>query len=584
MFYSGLSPQKVCRYALQYDELWGSLNHVIGSYPKKLAPDMSSIASQGLATGWLDLCKQHHQSCNHSKSESSWLPTRLVFIKLLGAARTVHMVETSLLSPSTTYIALSHCWGKNPILTLTLDNYANLKHGLPLSVLPKTFREAFEIARWFQVEYLWIDSLCIIQDSAEDWRKEAITMQSVYKNALLTVAATGAVDGSVGCFQARDLTLNTAIEVPVTREGQASERMVCFDRWLWADGISKAPLNTRAWVVQERLLSRRVLHFGAQQMFWECRELDACEVCPQGLPSILAELHRFKSTGSGRTLEDNLAKPKYATVYEQWEYIVDAYSRSNLTRTSDKVVALSGIAAELASTYEQEYLAGLWRQHLPEQLLWKASLEPTENGRNSLASRATSYRAPSWSWLSIDGPVDAGSSHGKPVLIKIDDAHVDGDAYSIRAGFLRLLGALRDAVCEADTNGSVRLFFDLPVEGDAFGEMDDKSARPPDSVICLPINTGFFSMDGENVMFLEGLMLVPTQQGGNEFLRVGWFSADNQYFCEAIVHGSLDPSVARTLDQSPAQGSEIHQKGSDGNHGVNATQYSHLWRDILTIR
>ena len=487
------------------------------------------------------------------------------------------MIETRFLSPSTTYIALSHCWGKNRIVTLTLANYQDLQHGLSLNALPQTFRDAFEIARWFNIEYLWIDSLCIIQDSAEDWRKEAVTMQSVYKNAALTIAATGAVDGSIGCFQARDPTLNIAIEIPTNRDGQTSGKMVCFDKWLWADGISKAPLNTRAWVVQERLLSRRVLHFGMQQMFWECRELDACETCPQGLPKTLAELNRFKSTGSARTLDSVTTKASYATIYEQWEYIVDAYSRSNLTRTSDKVVALSGIAAELASQYKEDYLAGLWRRHLPEQLLWKVSLEPAGNGYNSLASRAPEYRAPSWSWLSIHGPVDAGSSHGKPVLIRILDVNVDADAHAIQAGFIRLNGALRRAVCEAETHGSVRLFFDVPVTGDAFGEMDDKSATPPENAFCLPINTGFFSMDGEDVMFLEGLMLTPTGQGLNEFLRVGWFSADGQQFCEAIAGGSLEVVTASMPD---VQG-ETDQAGSLNDS--NEKLYNHLLTTALTI-
>ncbi|KAG8528312.1 uncharacterized protein KY384_007229 [Bacidia gigantensis] len=455
------------------------------------------------------------------------------------------------------------------------SNLVELKEGVPITSLPKTFREAIEIAKWFEITYLWIDSLCIIQNSNEDWQKEAITMKDVYKNALLTVAATAASNSSVGCFFARDQTFYTGIEVPVGRDGQINDNMVVFDKWLWIDGIGKAPLNTRAWVVQERLLSRRVLHFGAQQVYWECLELDACETCPMGLPKALEELQRFKGIGSAcvRSLQSR----KYDILYGKWECIVSAYTQSNLTRSTDKVIALAGIAAEMALIWKDEYLAGLWRSCLPEQLLWKVSLESAGTGKDSYARRASYPRAPSWSWLSIDGPVDVDSSHGRPVLIEIIRAEAQCPTNAVFTGSISLRGVLTEAFCEADKHGSVRIILDVPppARNLAFGELDDKYEPPPEKILCLPINSSYFQMDGEDVMVLEGLILCPSSNNEAEYKRVGWFSANGWDLCELIAGG---PCTERAIDQQ----SEISESTGD-IEGVTQHESSSARLDV-TLR
>lgn len=180
------------------------------------------------------------------------------------------------------YIALSHCWGnlqpkEVPQHCTTTANINDRLEGFTFNELPSTFQDAIHVARCLKVHYLWIDSLCILQGEAEeateDWKRESVCMEKVYASAYFTLAATSAVDSNSG-FLKRNITTE----------------YICFhdhdlDQMVYActhpsdfDGeVEQAQLNTRAWVMQERFLSRRTIHFGANQMYWECGEGVYCE-------------------------------------------------------------------------------------------------------------------------------------------------------------------------------------------------------------------------------------------------------------------------------------------------------------------
>jgi hypothetical protein len=154
-----------------------------------------------------------------------------------------------------------------------------MQTSIAISTLPKTFQDAIELSRQLGVRYLWIDSLCIIQegDKHEDWTRESSMMGSVYQNGYCNIAATAASDGTAGCFRPRDPLLAqpciVEFEKGLKKFGLKKGVYDLIPQRLWEEGLSEAPLLKRAWVVQERVLARRVLHFARNQLFWECKEL-----------------------------------------------------------------------------------------------------------------------------------------------------------------------------------------------------------------------------------------------------------------------------------------------------------------------
>src|SRR5205823_1425783 len=115
----------------------------------------------------------------------------------------------------------------------------------------------------------------------------------------------------------------------------------------------------RAWVMQERILSSRTIHFAGQQVFWQCREQESCEVFPDGLPTWVAPLTAFFSrwtnvTGFRKAL-DKLGNYEQQSscdshtfrLYNGWHKLVEAYTTCGLTKEEDKLVAIFGLVKEL---------------------------------------------------------------------------------------------------------------------------------------------------------------------------------------------------------------------------------------------
>ena len=176
------------------------------------------------------------------------------------------------------YTALSHRWGvhppskTDPRFCTTDDNVDARLNGFTLSELPKTFRDAVRVTRELEIDYLWIDSLCIIQWNSEDWKREADRMEDVFASAYCTIAATSAADSDAG-FLAR----NTSTEYIRVQDSAGNEVCVCTHMDDFKNDVEQAELNKRAWVMQERILSRRTIHFSANQTYWECGEGVYCE-------------------------------------------------------------------------------------------------------------------------------------------------------------------------------------------------------------------------------------------------------------------------------------------------------------------
>lgn len=169
------------------------------------------------------------------------------------------------------YLTLSHCWGQREFLKLTRDNMMDLRSGFPTSSLPRTFQEAVQVARRLGVRYIWIDSLCIIQGDEADWYQESMQMGKVYANAICNIAATASRDDTEGLFRDRNPARMHRVECEVAFNsvGESHHRLftVVQTHW-WGSLLNDQPLNLRAWVMQERLLARRVIHFGEEEVVW----------------------------------------------------------------------------------------------------------------------------------------------------------------------------------------------------------------------------------------------------------------------------------------------------------------------------
>jgi hypothetical protein len=175
------------------------------------------------------------------------------------------------------YLALSHRWG-SPELHQTYCTYtynvALFKQHIYVMDLPRTFRDAVQITRSLGVQYLWIDSLCIIQDDPYDWDTESKFMEQVFSSAYVTISASCSSGTNDGFLKARPERRCVAAHVP--GENGASY-YICEAIDDFHHDVDEGELSKRAWVLQERALSRRTIYFSRTQSYWECGHGVRCE-------------------------------------------------------------------------------------------------------------------------------------------------------------------------------------------------------------------------------------------------------------------------------------------------------------------
>ncbi|KAM3532954.1 hypothetical protein MY4038_003769 [Beauveria bassiana] len=213
-------------------------------------------------------------------------------------------------------------------------------------------------------------------------------MRDVYSNSFCNISAANVPDSHHSTFRSRNPEALHPDVVYFSVNGLNTTYLVSDIR-LWDTDVSRAVVNTRAWVLQERLLPPRILHFGASQVFWECREKDAAEVYPDGLPVDIFPAHkRLKDLTSDRGEDEQGCK---LWAYQSWIRIVQIYSACALTFPSDKLVAIFGIAAMMEAVLCDEYIAGMWRRHLEKELLWSRV-----DMQSAIPAQPQTYRAPSW--------------------------------------------------------------------------------------------------------------------------------------------------------------------------------------------
>jgi hypothetical protein len=250
-----------------------------------------SKSSFKLASYWLHECLQNHPKCvNHLSI--NFIPSRVVEVGASDGSQEPRLRDTRtepLQDQEKTYAALSHCWGKKRIITTTKATLRERQDRIPIHSLSQTFQNAIKTCRELHIKYIWIDSLCIIQDDKEDWAKESLQMCDIYRQAHLTISAAHAQGGDVGCFVQRDglVYLPFAISLQIGTEGNQKSSRTLFTpvpRNQPMEPVDKTepPLYGRAWVLQEQLLSTRMLCYEVDQMRWECLSMHGSERSPRG--------------------------------------------------------------------------------------------------------------------------------------------------------------------------------------------------------------------------------------------------------------------------------------------------------------
>ncbi|KAF1959260.1 HET-domain-containing protein [Byssothecium circinans] len=411
-------------------------------FPEDTIAPLPSIENLGTSTdprqnggrqikSWIDTCDATHKGCmkrqNAEAASTKFVPTRLLDIR--GPPESdFKVIETKITPARSPYATLSHCWGKKRFVCLLPENKEKfMTEGVPWNELTKNFKEAIEVARFLGIEYIWIDSLCIVQGPGGDFAHEGTLMHLVYRNSYCNIAIVDSFDSTGGAFRERDPGDVAAVRY----KPQEESSMFGLRKWgviagdLWERELLQTELYVRGWVFQERMLAPRILHFANRQIFWDCPSLSACEALPSGLPSPMDSTARPDRRWRGRLQEQEeggrpVAGANDDSIDEFWRTAVRKYTKCALTKGSDKLVAMWGIAKLVRDAKGVEYAAGLWEQNLEDQLTWRVK-ECTLRERPSDSKEWNLERdIPSWSWASMDG------------LIEVPDNLTDVSHYTVK--------------------------------------------------------------------------------------------------------------------------------------------------------
>ncbi|KAH8624427.1 hypothetical protein IG631_21166 [Alternaria alternata] len=409
-----------------------------------VAPPNLSPASTSAAEDWLVSCVQEHKKCR--RVDDVFVPPRL--LRVTCAQDEVHLVSMDVTKP-VPYAALSYCWGGDQLSKTVKSNVEIVPRAI--KDLPQTIHDAILVTRQLKLEYLWVDSMCIIQDSDED--KDALIgqMHKIFACAQVTIAASKASRCTEGFLAPRPTVpqFYAAIRAPLGTDNGIPRRVILMPY----PKRRVEPLVRRAWSLQETVLSRRILSYGNRQLYWYCG------VCVRHDGGVLDR--ESPNWASLQTPEEQVAgnpRERYdvtpISTISRWIGIVKQYTMREMSEPSDKLIAISAVAQRLVNLTEGKwgrYYAGIWTEHFFQQLLWATS-------ESEIAKRPVRYRAPSWSWAAIDGRVDWPSMFefvGTKILCKLLDVEIQllrsQQPYgAVTAGRIQVYGEVKQVLWSAD--------------------------------------------------------------------------------------------------------------------------------------
>lgn len=403
------------------------------SVKRDVIPDNGSDEAITLLKAWIDDCVENHAECRDLDSTQTQLPTRVIDVGSIESLTVKLFVTNSLQAP---YVALSHCWGKLPLLNTTKSTLEERQRAIPIESLPQAFQDAVTITRKLGLQYVWIDSLCIVQDDANDWDIEAAQMADVYGRAFLTISndwADGSTKPILRPYDRKDpkmldpfitRMMSTRVRRPIDHEGD------------------RGPISSRAWTLQERVLSKRIIHYEAEEMRFECRKGAKCECSDYQMPI------RSRITRSTGPLQPSTWPSDLDERLRIWFDLVEEYSNRNLSFGADKLPAFYGIAQRLQTGGFGfgKYAAGLWEGAMLVCLLWTTAYQlGSDEYPTGQKDRPSTFRAPTWSWASIDAQTWYQDDHLHLMKTatrrcEVYDYHIipSGNAGAVKAAQLRI--------------------------------------------------------------------------------------------------------------------------------------------------
>lgn len=378
------------------------LPHPLPRYATYMSPNSWSGIARILA--WLKACLDH-KSCRPATSQS--LPSRVIDVGGYGSNRNPYLYESH--HEKATYLTLSYCWGNESSLRLTQATRVRFMKGIRIESMPQTFQDAVHLTRLMGIRYLWIDALCIIQDDSTDFGIHSARMYEIYCGSLFTISATAFSGPSTGLFGRSRGSDSSIVDLSHLVPGQPLGKLFLAtnkDNSIAAE-LSRGLTSSRGWCLQERLASPAVLHFLSDQMVWEC---SSCCTAEDGREittvQFLKALDLCTDTKENFSFKADGHAGSQLSEIKLWHALVRDYTRRKLTKSTDRLVALAGLAAEFHTriSWLGCYLAGLWRNALPADLLWVVS-RPWKL-RDELNVIGALSHLPTWSWMRIDHLVD----------------------------------------------------------------------------------------------------------------------------------------------------------------------------------
>ncbi|CAG8977731.1 hypothetical protein HYALB_00012166 [Hymenoscyphus albidus] len=504
-------------------EVYASSDDPASTFIDAIPPDfeVGSTQSSRAANEWLQDCVANHEKC--PSSASSPLPTRVLDVCPNYGLEKLRLYASN--GAKDQYAALSYCWGGPQPIVTTLASLESHQKSLVFEELPRTIRDAIIVTRELGIRYLWIDALCIIQDSLEDKGRELDKMGGIYKNAFLTISASSAASCKDGFLQTR---------IPDHPPERFLLPFRCPDETMGSviiqsevdEGIRTLPaIDKRGWTFQERSLSPRLLIYGEQGLSFECQTEEKTN---GGRAVKWKPWDDWRANNPIFTKPDTSNEGEIEKLQRAWCFMVENYASRSLTFPEDKLTAISGVAGEFKRFFRgDEYMAGLWKGWILEGLGWFVNTL----GDGRIYPRPKEYRAPSWSWASVDGNViyafkyDMGPSSFaeglKFVSCKVEPAPLN----RVSGGELVLEGRLRPALWDVKSLNLTKIDGESADCYTPLDAIENVTCDKPLDVWCLQVRRN------------QGMILRKIEEG--VYQRKGWFRTknDGSWFehCETVI-------------------------------------------------